>query len=231
MRIDIWSDVVCPWCYIGKRRLEEAVAAFEGDVEIVWRSFELDPSAPKNPELPLDQALAKKYRMSLERARKMMDQMTQTAAKEGLDFDFSIARPGNTFDAHRLIHLARERGVQDEMKERLLLAYMSQGRPIADRDELASLAADVGLDAEEVRTMFSTGAHEEAVRQDEAQAHQIGVTGVPFFLVGDKYGVAGAQPADALLRVLKRVQAESTPDASPAGPGCDDGSCEIPERS
>lgn len=228
MKIDIWSDVVCPWCYIGKRRLESALEEFDEEVEIEWHSFELDPSAPRKTDKPLDEALATKYGTSLQRARAMMEQMTQTAAQEGLEFDFGSARPGNTLDAHRVIHLAAEHDLQDEMKERLLRAYMTEGRPIADRDELAELAAEVGLDAEQVRTMLSSDQYTEQVRTDEARARQMGVTGVPFFLVDGKYGLPGAQPPEVILRALERVRAESTPAEAPQGAACDDESCEIP---
>lgn len=227
MKIEVWSDVVCPWCYIGKRRLEAALADLDEDVEVVWRSFELDRSAPRRPDKPLDEALATKYRTSLEQTRRMIDRMTQTAADEGLDFDFDSAQPGNTFDAHRVIHFAAEHGKQGEMKERLLSAYMTEGRPIAERDELARLAGEVGLDAEQVRTMLSTEAFEDAVRRDEAEARQVGVTGVPFFLIDEQFGIAGAQTPDVLLDALERVRATTSAN-TPEGPGCEDGSCRVP---
>ena len=227
MKIEVWSDVVCPWCYIGKRRLEAALDDFDEDVEVVWRSFELDPSAPRQTDKPLDESLAAKYGTSLEGARRMIERMTQTAADEGLDFDFDSAQPGNTFDAHRVIHFAAEHGKQGEMKERLLKAYMTEGRPIADRDELAKLAGEVGLDAEQVRTMLSTDAFADAVRQDEAEARQVGVTGVPFFLIDEQFGVPGAQTPDVLIDTFQRVRAMSA-EAAPEGPGCEDGSCRAP---
>ncbi len=202
MKVEIWSDVVCPWCYIGKRRFESALEGFDEEVEVVWRSFELDPGAPRHPEGALDEALAAKYGMSLEAARDMMGQMTRTAAGEGLEFDFGRARGGNTLDAHRLLHFAAERGVQAEMKERLLRAYMTEGRAISDRDELSALATEVGLDADEVAEMLSGDAFTDAVRRDEMRAREIGVRGVPFFLIDEKVGISGAQPPELLHQGL-----------------------------
>ncbi|MFP4600428.1 MAG: DsbA family protein [Persicimonas sp.] len=230
MKIEIWSDIVCPWCYIGKRRLESALAEFDEDVELEWKSFELDRSAPKKADGPLDEALAKKYGMSLEKARQMMAQMTDTAAQEGLEFDFASAQGGNTFDAHRLLHLAKAKGLQAELKERLMSAYMVEGRPISEPDELVELAAEVGLDADEARRVLDGGAFEDAVRRDEAEARQVGVRGVPFFLIDEEIGIPGAQPAETLLDVLQRVRAKSansTPAAEGTGDACDDGSCEV----
>lgn len=205
MKIEIWSDVVCPWCYIGKRRLEAALERFDGDVELEWRSFELNPQAPRTPEKPLDESLADKYGVSLSKARKMLDQMTQTAADEGLELDFESAQGGNTFDAHRVLHFAKEHGVQTEMKERLFSAYMTEGRPISDRDELAELAGEVGLEIDSVREMLESEAYEEDVRKDEAEAREVGVRGVPFFLIDGEYGVSGAQPSDALLNTFEDI--------------------------
>ncbi len=227
MKIEVWSDIVCPWCYIGKRRLEAALDGFDEEVEIQWRSFELDPGAPRQPKLPLDKALAKKYGTSLDRARQMMAQMTNTAKKEGLNFDFSIARGGNTFDAHRLLHYAETKDMQDPMKERLLRAYMTEGRPISERDELATLAADVGLDADAVRAMLETDKFGDAVRKDEARATDIGVRGVPFFLIDESSALSGAQPAETIRAELQRVERQRHGPPSSAGPGCDDDSCEV----
>ncbi len=202
MKVEIWSDVVCPWCYIGKRRFEKALEGFDESVEVSWRSFELDPVAPKEPAAALDEALASKYGMSLEQARAMMDQMTRTAAAEGLDFDFGRARGGNTLDAHRLLHFAAEQGLQAEMKERLLRGYMTEGRAISDPAELAELASEVGLDPDEVTAMLAGDAYTDAVRRDEARAREIGVRGVPFFLIDERIGVSGAQPPELIRQAL-----------------------------
>ncbi|HUE95129.1 MAG TPA: DsbA family oxidoreductase [Longimicrobiaceae bacterium] len=208
MNIEIWSDVVCPWCYIGKRRLERALEEFEQNVEVVWRSFELDPSAPTEPIGKLDEHLAEKYGTSVEQARGMMDQMARAGAEEGLALNFDRAQRGNTLDAHRLIHLAATQGVQSEMKERLFRAYMTEGKAISDRNELANLAGEVGLDAEEVRAMLDTDAFVEDVRADELRARHIGVSGVPFFVIDGRFGVSGAQSAEVLLEGLRRAAGE-----------------------
>jgi predicted DsbA family dithiol-disulfide isomerase len=205
MKIEVWSDVVCPWCYIGKRRLERALEDFEQDVEVVWRSFELDPSAPTEPLGKLDEHLADKYGTTVDRAREMMDQMARTGAEEGVTMNFDRAQRGNTLDAHRILHFAATRGMQSEMKERLFRAYMTEGTAISDRTELADLAGEVGLDANEVRAMLETDAFVEDVRADELLARRIGVSGVPFFVIDGRFGVSGAQPSDVLLEGLRRA--------------------------
>lgn len=203
MKIEIWSDVVCPWCYIGKRRLERALEDHADPVEIVWRSFELDPSAPREPLDKLDEALAEKYGTSVDEARAMMDGMARTAAEEGLELNFARAQRGNTLDAHRLLHFAASRDLQAEMKERLFRAYMTEGRAISDREELALLADDVGLDADEVRGMLETDRFEQEVRMDQARAREIGIRGVPFFVFDGRLAVSGAQPSDVFRQALQ----------------------------
>jgi predicted DsbA family dithiol-disulfide isomerase len=228
MRIDIWSDVVCPWCYIGKRRLETALADFPGEVEVHWHAFELDPSAPVTAEGSYEERLAAKYGRSLADAAEMTASMTATAATEGLEFRFDRARPGNTFDAHRLLHLAGERGVQDALKERLLRATFTEGEPIADRKTLVRLAAEVGLDADEARRVLADGTYAAEVRADEAQAAQLRITGVPFFVVDQRYGVSGAQPAEVLRQALDRAWSESAPlQVVGGGPGCEGDACAV----
>lgn len=214
MKIEIWSDVVCPWCYIGKRRLERALEDYAEPVEIVWRSFELDPSAPREPLDKLDEALAEKYGTSIDEARAMMDGMARTAAEEGLELNFDRAKRGNTLDAHRLLHFAASQGLQPEMKERLFRAYMTEGRAISDREELALLAADVGLDADEVRRVLETDRFEQEVRVDQARARQIGVRGVPFFVFDGRLAVSGAQPSDVFRQALRQVEEEHGPGRS-----------------
>lgn len=206
MKVEIWSDVVCPWCYIGKRRFERALEGFDEEVELIWRSFQLDPGEPEVLTTPLDEALAVKYRMTLPQAREMMAQMTRTAAGEGLTFDFDRAQRGNTLDAHRLLHFAAQHRLQGEMKERLLRAYMSEGRAISNREELAALAGEVGLDADEAATMLAGDAFTEAVRQDVVRARELGVQGVPFFLLDGKVGISGAQPPELIRRGLESVR-------------------------
>ena len=213
MQVEIWSDVVCPWCYVGKRRFEQALAQFEhaGELAVTYRSFELDQNAPPSRTGNHDEHLARKYGMTVARARQLNEQMTQTAAAEGLEFRLDRIRGGNTFDAHRLLHLALERGKQPELKEGLLKATFTDGEPIADHEALARLAVEAGLDADEVREVLSSDRFGEAVRADEQQAVDFGITGVPFFVIDRKYGVSGAQPADVLLQVLNRAYDENRP--------------------
>lgn len=227
MRVDIWSDVVCPWCYVGKRRFEKAVEQFDGEVDVHWRSFELDPGAPREHDAPLDELLADKYGVGTQRARQMIERMSQMAAQEGLEFNLMEARGGNTFDAHRLIHLAAHHDLADAMKERLLLAYMTEGRHIADRDLLVELAAEVGLDAEDARTALDGDAFEEAVRHDESAARELGCRGVPFFVIAGRYKISGAQPTDAFLDALQRARQELEPAEQNAGIVCDEQGCRV----
>lgn len=233
MRVEIWSDVVCPWCYVGKRRFEQALAGStaQGDVEIHWRSFELDPSAPRERTGSYVERLAEKYGTDVPAAQAMIEGMTANAAAEGLDFRFDLARAGNTFDAHRLLHLAAEHGLQDALKERLLRATFTEGAPIGEVETLVGLGAEVGLDADEARAVLTGDRFAEQVRADEAQAVAYGISGVPFFVVDGRYGVSGAQPAEALREVLDRAYAESRPltmvaAGSSGAPGCEGASCE-----
>jgi predicted DsbA family dithiol-disulfide isomerase len=223
LRIDVWSDIACPWCYVGKRRLEAALAKFphRDEVDVVWRAFELDPSAP--PERPSDvgyaERLAKKYGTSLTEAKGMLTRMTDVAAADGLDFHFEKIRPGNTFDAHRVLHLAGERGKQDAVKERYLRAYMTEGEPIGDPEALVRLAAEAGLDAEEVRATLASDAFAADVRADEEEARELGINGVPFFVLGGKYAISGAQPVELLLRALTVASAELATPLEPFAEG------------
>ena len=213
MKVEIWSDVVCPWCYIGKRRFEDALARFPhaGDVEVLWRSFELDPSAPTTGDLDLVNHLATKYGVSRAEAEAMNERVTRLAADEGLVFRLDIAKRGRTFDAHRLLHLAADRGVQGTLKERLLAAYQTQGEPIADPGALAGIAVGAGLDAGEVSAVLEGDAYAVAVRDDQREAQRLGVRGVPFFVFDGRVGVAGAQPSDVLLDALQRAWDERIP--------------------
>jgi predicted DsbA family dithiol-disulfide isomerase len=236
LRIDIWSDIACPWCYVGKRRLEQALAGFRrdvpgADVEVVWRAFELDPSAPRVRDTRQSYAerLAHKYGTTPPQAQAMIDRMVDTAAADGLALRFDHIRPGNTFDAHRLLHLAHERGLQDALKERLLRAYLTEGQAIGEPDVLAPLAREVGLDEREVADLLAGDRCAAEVRKDEALARELGITGVPFFVLAGRLGVSGAQPADVLRGALDRAWREfATPEIVPivegavCGPdGCD----------
>jgi predicted DsbA family dithiol-disulfide isomerase len=207
LTVEIWSDVVCPWCYIGKRRFEAAVEQFDGgDVEVVWRSFELDPGAPATREHSAAEHLASKYGMSVEQAEASHAQMTELAAQEGLEYHFEKARGGNSFDAHRLIHLAHANGKQAEAQERVMRAYFTEGVPIGDREALVELGEELGLDA---RPALESDEYADAVRADELLAQQIGIQGVPFFVLNRRYGVSGAQPAELLVQALEKAAGEA----------------------
>jgi predicted DsbA family dithiol-disulfide isomerase len=211
LKIDVWSDIACPWCFIGKRRLEAALREFPDadQVAIEWRSFELDPRAPRvrDKSLSHNERLAKKYGVTVERAQAMNDRLMGVAAEEGLAFDFQRIQSGNTFDAHRLLHLAKARGVQDQVKERFMHAYLCEGEPIGEPEALQRLAVDAGLDAEEVQAVLATDQFADEVRADQREAGALGVDGVPFFRIG-RYGAAGAQPAQLLLQILERAFSE-----------------------
>jgi len=222
--------VVCPWCYVGKRRLEAALAEFPHPVDIHWHAFELDPSAPVRREGSYEQRLAEKYGVSVSEAAAMTARMTAAAAEDGLDFRFDIARPGNTFDAHRLLHLAGVRGVQDAVKERLLRATFTEGEPIADHETLVRLVTEAGLDPDEARAVLADGTYGDDVRADEQMAARLGISGVPFFVIDEKYGVSGAQPSDLLRQVLDKAWSESSPlqmvSTAPAD-GCEGDACAV----
>jgi predicted DsbA family dithiol-disulfide isomerase len=197
LTVEIWSDIVCPWCYVGKRRFESALAAFEhrDQVELTWRSFELDPGAPR--ERPPRESSAN-------------EQMTALAAGEGLEYHLDRTRGGNSLDAHRLIQRAKEDGLQDAMKERLMRAYFTDGEAIGDRDTLVRLAGEVGVDAEAALT---DPRYADAVRADEELAARIGIRGVPYFVLDRRFGVSGAQPAELLLQALEKAWEARVPAA------------------
>ena len=230
LRVDVWSDIACPWCFVGKRRLEAALEQFahRDAVEVVWHAFELDPGAPSVlPDKPsYVERLAKKYRCSTEQGQAMIDRMVQTAAADGLAFRFDKIRPGNTFDAHRLIHLARERGKQDAVKERFLAAYLEEGEPIGDEAALLRLATDAGLDAAEVTEVLESDAYADDVRNDEMTARSLGVSGVPFFVIAQRFGVSGAQPAEALAQVLEQAWDQASEPAIEEGAACGPDGCD-----
>jgi len=232
MRIDIWSDVVCPWCYIGKRRLERALADFPGqdEVEVVYHSFLLDPSAPTEPTETAQEMLARKYRMSPHQAAEAQGRVIALAAEEGMHWRHEESPHVGTVDAHRLLHLAREEGKQVELKEALLDAYFTEARNVGDHAVLREVALAVGLDALRIDEVLAGREYADAVEGDIAQARAYGATGVPFFVVDQKYGVSGAQPVELFTQLLERAWSESRPalqtvpgatDADACGPdGC-----------
>jgi predicted DsbA family dithiol-disulfide isomerase len=212
LRIDVWSDIACPWCYVGKKHLEQALAQFphKDDVEVTFRSFELDPTASRTPKDPTEThagKLARKHGMPVAEAQARIDSLAALGKTKGIDFRFDEVQSTNTFDAHRLLQFAGAHGKRLEMKDRLLRAYFSEGAALGDPEVLVALGAEVGLDAVKVREMLATGAHTEDVRGDEAQAREYGISGVPFFVLG-RTGVSGAQPAEVLLKALQAAWAE-----------------------
>jgi predicted DsbA family dithiol-disulfide isomerase len=234
VRIEIWSDVVCPWCYIGKRHLEAALDEFphRDEVEIVYRSFELDPSAPEVPVETTVESLARKFGTDVAGARELMKRADGVAAAAGLHFNHADAPHARTVAAHRLLHLALAEGGssgQAELKEALLAAYFVRGENLGDHDVLRKVAVDVGLDPARVDDVLASDEYADAVHADIAQARAYGATGVPFFVVDQKYGVSGAQPTELFSELLDRAWADSHPvvemvggpDADACGPdGC-----------
>jgi predicted DsbA family dithiol-disulfide isomerase len=211
MKIEIWSDVVCPWCYIGKRRFEEALADFEhkDEVEVVWRSYQLDPSTPTKSGQSVTERLASKYGVSLQQAAAMNDRVTTIAAEVGLDYHLEHAKHSNTFDAHRLIHLGKKHGIQDAVKERLMKAYFVEGEAVGEVDTLVKLASDVGIDPGEARAALETNVFADDVRADEKRARMFGITGVPFFAIDEKFGISGAQPSEVFTEALEAAWTDS----------------------
>jgi predicted DsbA family dithiol-disulfide isomerase len=198
MVVEIWSDIACPWCYVGKRRFEAALEGFDHEVEVVWRSFELDPGAPAERELSGPEHLAEKYGMSVEEARARQAQLASMAAADGLELHFDRVRSANTFDAHRLTHLAAAHGRQDAMVERLQRAHFTDGELLSDLETLARLAEEVGV------PMLAGDEYADAVRDDERLAQEIGITAVPTFVVDRRVAVAGAQQPEVLRELLQR---------------------------
>jgi predicted DsbA family dithiol-disulfide isomerase len=213
VNIEIWSDVVCPWCYIGKRRFEEALSLFahRDDVHVTWRSYQLDPDAPAVDSRSLDEMLSEKYGVPLEQAAAMNMRVTATAAQVGLEFDLGRARPGNTFDAHRLLHLANKLGRQRDAKERLMHAYFTEGRAVGDHDTLVELLAEIGIEPAESRAVLESDQYADDVRIEQDTARSLGVSGVPFFVVDRKYAVGGAQSSDVFVDVLQQAWDEAHP--------------------
>jgi len=228
VHVEIWSDIACPWCYVGKRRFESALAGFEhrDDVQVTWRSFELDPAAPPERDGDGAQHLADKYGMSRDEALAAQRRLTDVAAGEGLAFRFDLARGGNTFDAHRVLHLAAAHGLQDAMKERIMRAYLEEGELISSHEVLERLAAEIGLPAAEVADVLAGDRYGGAVREDERTAAGLGIHAVPFFVADRKLGASGAQPAPALLDFLRQAwPGEPTVDVVAEGAACGPDGC------
>jgi predicted DsbA family dithiol-disulfide isomerase len=210
MLIKVWSDVVCPFCYIGKRRLEEALAKFphSEEVKVEYRSFELNPDAKIDYEEDNIELLAKKYGTSKEQIIAMNKQLTEQAKEVSLTYHLDKIKPTNTFDAHRLIHFSKQIGKENEMVERLFKAYFTDLKHVANMNTLIELAADVGLDQNEVKLLLNSDQFKSEVLEHEQHAQQIGVTGVPFYVINRKYSISGAQPSEVFLEVMEKVWQE-----------------------
>ncbi|MCR2821613.1 DsbA family oxidoreductase [Lederbergia panacisoli] len=238
MKIEVWSDFVCPFCYIGKRRLEKALAEFphRDKVEVEFRSFELDPNSPKEQNKNIHEVLASKYGVSVEEAKRMNESVGEQARSAELTFNFEQMIPANTFDAHRLAHYAKSEGKDAPLTEILLKAYFTESKKLSDKNTLADLAETVGLDREKAMSILNDeNAFADDVRSDERTAQQIGVRGVPFFVINEKYAISGAQAPETFLGALEKVWQEenSTPilqdlSGDADGASCEDGNCAVP---
>ncbi|MEU2165156.1 DsbA family oxidoreductase [Streptomyces sp. NPDC019208] len=238
MRVEIWSDIACPWCYVGKARFEQGLAAFahRDDVEVVHRSFELDPHRARRDTVPVVESIARKYGRTLDEARAMEEHVASAARAEGLGYRTEGRDQGNTFDIHRLLHLAKARGLQEELLDLAYGTNFAEERSVFDPEVLIGLAVEAGLDEDEARAVLADeDAYAEDVRADEREAAELGASAVPFFVLDRRYGVSGGQPAEVFTQALeqawqgRRIIPVVTPPA-PAGGACDDGACEVPPR-
>lgn len=214
IKIDIWSDVACPWCYIGKRNLDSALAGFASahpgsEVDVRYRSFELQPEAPESYPGTVAEYLEATREMSKDQVKAMLERPRAAAEQAGIEMDFEALRPARTTRAHQLLHLARERGRQAELNEVLFRANFEEGRSLGDTGELLDLAEAAGLDRQEALDALESGRYSDAVEADKEKAFEYGIGGVPFFVFSDRFGVAGAQPAEVLRQALEQVEAES----------------------
>lgn len=221
IKIDVWSDIACPWCYIGKRNLENGLAATAADddapvVEIEYHSFELSPDTPEDFDGGEVDYLSQHKGISPESAREMLDRVTGVAAEAGLTYRFDLLKHTNTVKAHELLHFAKENGRQLELAEILMSAYFLEGRHVGRDDDLVQLAVEAGLDEDAAREALASQRYRAAVRADQAQAQQFGITGVPFFVIDGKYGVSGAQPVEAFTQIARQVWGERREASVPA---------------
>nr|WP_274635596.1 DsbA family oxidoreductase [Microbacterium bovistercoris] len=217
--IDVWSDIACPWCYIGKRNLEKGLAAASADddaleVEVVFHSFELSPDTPVDFDGDEYDFLAGHKGMGREQVQQMLERVTAVAADAGLEYRFDILKHTNTVKAHELLHFAKEHGRQHEMEERLMAAYFTEGRHVGRIDDLVALAEEVGLDGASARAALESDRYLDAVAADQAQAAAYGISGVPFFVIDGKYGVSGAQPPEAFTQIARQVWDERRAEAA-----------------
>lgn len=228
MRVDIWSDVVCPFCYIGKKRLEHVAEEVGIELEIHWHSFELDPNAPAKHDTSNTERLAKKYGRNYAEMEEMERNVAAMAASEGIDFQWQKANSGNSFNAHRIIHLAQSKGLGNEAKEAFFHAYMTEGLAIGEREVVEEIASRIGLDNAEVEYVLDSDELADFVRHDEKIAHeQLKVTGVPFFVFDQKLALSGAQPREVFLQALQKADSDDQNIEQTDAAQCNDESCEI----
>ena len=241
MKIEVWSDYVCPFCYIGKRRLEEALTQFPNSdlVEVEYKSYELDPNAPKDSDKSIHESLAQKYGMSIDEAKQANENVTKQAATVGLTYNFDDMKPTNTFDAHRLTKFAKAFGKDRELTEKLLAGYFTESKNLGDDESLATIAESVGIDRQDaLKVLHDKNAYANDVRIDQGVAKQYGISGVPFFVINQKYAISGAQPTETFLNALEKVWQEENPTKSlqnliteeSEGAICTDESCVIPSK-
>ncbi|MFW1753468.1 DsbA family oxidoreductase [Acinetobacter wanghuae] len=229
MRVDIWSDVVCPFCYIGKKRLEAAATEAGIELEVHWHSFQLDPEAPVRQEISNSERLAIKYNRTVADVEDMQRNIAEMAKAEGIEFNWEGANSGNTFNAHRLIHLAQSKGLGNEAKEALFFSYMTQGLPIGERETLEDVAARIGLNPVEVDDLLDSNEYADFVEFDQEVARdQLKVTGVPFFVFDQRIALAGAQPKEVFLQVFEK--AAEAPQTAADADQCHDASCDIEQK-
>ena len=228
MRVDIWSDVVCPFCYIAKKRLDAAAEESGVELEVFWHSYQLDADAPARQQISNTERLAQKYGRSIEDVEEMQRNIAEMAKAEGIEFNWQTANSGNTFNAHRLIHLAQSKGLGNEAKEAFFFSYMTQGLPIGERETLEDVASRIGLNPVEVDDLLNSDEYADFVKYDEEVAReQLKVTGVPFFVFEQRIALAGAQPKEVFMQVIEKAQ--TLPEQPPA-PVCADDSCDVPEK-
>lgn len=237
MKIEVWSDVVCPFCFLGRKNLQAALGQYEhaDEVSVHWRSFQLDPSAEPGEPGSTAAGLAAKYQMPIAEAEANQDRLRQSGAQVGIDFRWDLVRPDNTFDAHRLVHIVAERAPEqvDALVGRLFEAHFTEGAAVSDHEVLAGIAAELGIDADQVRAALAGDDGTEAVRQDLAQAQAYGISGVPFFVIDQAYGVSGAQPPEVLVAAMEQAREAAAAGTVPEPdgddhdhPDCSQDSCE-----
>ncbi len=211
--VDVWSDVACPWCYLGKHRLEQAIDASGADVTVTWHSFQLDPTIPRGEHTPHAEALAKKFNAPPEQIELMNQRLVDLGAAEGLEYRFDLYVQANTRDAHRVLHLAQQHGLGNQMKDRLMRGQFTEGAVMDDADALAAMAVEVGLGEAEVRAVLASDQYDDAVQADIDEAAALGATGVPFFVFDRTFAVSGAQPVATFVEALRRSADRITLDS------------------